>query len=73
MNFKGSSSRVERERSSMESPVKLRDRGFGREACQSVVRARRGFKILPETTPKCYSTGCRLGKARPNHKSKCYN
>jgi hypothetical protein len=41
-----------REHSSMESPGKLRDTGFGREAFQSVVRAR-----------KCYRTSCRLGKA----------
>jgi hypothetical protein len=42
----------ERERSSMESPCKLRDRGFGREACQSVIRAQRGFKILPGNDTK---------------------
>jgi hypothetical protein len=35
-----------RERSWVESP------GFGREACQSVVRARRGFKILPDNDAK---------------------
>ena len=52
MNFKGSSSRVERENSSMESPGKLRDRGFGREDFQSVIRALRGFKILPKNNAK---------------------
>jgi hypothetical protein len=41
-----------RECSSMESPGNLSDRGFGREACQSVVRARRGFKILPDNDAK---------------------
>jgi hypothetical protein len=44
-----------REHSSMESPGKLRDRGFGREACQSVVRAQRGFKILPDNDAKMLS------------------
>jgi hypothetical protein len=41
--------------SSMESSGKLRDRGFGREACQSVIRARRGFKILPDNDTKMLS------------------
>jgi hypothetical protein len=44
-----------RERSSMESSKKLRDRCFGREYFQSVIRAQRGFKILPRNDTKMLS------------------
>jgi hypothetical protein len=53
-----------RECSSMESPGKLRDIGFGREACQSVVREHEeDSKSSLTTMPKCYHTSCRLGKS----------
>jgi hypothetical protein len=63
MSFKKSSSRMEGECPSSGVARKARGKGFGMEACQSVVRAERGFKILPETMPKCYRTNCRLGKS----------
>jgi hypothetical protein len=44
-----------RDRSLIESPGKLRDRGFERKAYQSDVRARRGFKILPDNDAKMLS------------------
>jgi hypothetical protein len=44
-----------KECSSMESLGKIRDRGFGREACQSVIRACRGFQILLENEAKILS------------------
>jgi hypothetical protein len=46
MNFKESSSRVEREHPWVESPGKLRDKGF-RIACQSVVRVPKRIQNPP--------------------------
>jgi hypothetical protein len=51
-----------RERSSMDSPDNLRDRGFERELDKVSLEHEEDSKLFPTMVPKC-----RLGKSRTNH------
>jgi hypothetical protein len=61
-----SSSKGERELPSGGVARKVRERIW--DNLPSVIRAGRGFKILPDNGAKMLSHNCSLGKSQPNHK-----